>query len=94
MDQNSALWSSEGLLVYPIDKYTLRKKDVKGIVAYLLEKGIMDRYDEIDLLGYDDDTQFTYPFMKGGAENFLKEHSDIEHSNVQLINDFTLFKTL
>jgi len=77
------------------DKYTLRKKDVKGIVEYLIsENGIMDKYDEIDLLGYDDVTQFTYPFMKGGAEKFLKEHSNIEHCNVQLINDFTLFRTL
>lgn len=54
----------------------------------------MDRYDEIALLGYDDDTQFTYPFREGGAEKFLQKHSNSDHCNVQLINDFTLFRTL
>jgi len=71
------------------DNYRLRLKDLKGLVEFLmLDKGIMNKDDEIILLGYNDNTQFIYSFMDGGAFKFLQEHTLVKSLKIKLIEKF------
>ncbi|HPC71448.1 MAG TPA: hypothetical protein PLB48_06565 [Treponema sp.] len=73
------------------DNYSLRKSDLKGLVDFLIKEHIMVTDDEIILLGYEDNSQFIYPYKERGASTFLEKNACIKYSNVTLIEDFSCF---
>jgi len=75
------------------DRYDLREKDLKNLVAFLmLDKGIMRKDDEIILLGYEDGSQYAYTFMNGGASKFLQERKIPKKRKIIQIKKFSQFK--
>ena len=75
------------------DDFRKRERAIKGCVEDLvLTEEIMSINDELILLGYDDDSNYQYSFMQGGAKAFLEEKKEVKAISVILIEDFNDFE--
>jgi hypothetical protein len=72
------------------DVYNERnKRTIKNFVEWALyESKIMNKNDTLLLLGYKDNSSYSYNFISGGVLNFLSEHKEIETDSIIKIEYF------
>jgi hypothetical protein len=74
------------------DKWSIRKRDVKSLVEDLvLIHKKMGKYDELVLVGYEDNFTQEYKYQDNGAMKFMTENKAIKKIPIIEINEFDIF---